>query len=116
MEPIEQYFDNVKRSALVLKPQQPFFDWLITNDPTEKIEDLITESDVYLLPDYETVEEMEKWLKKNFDRIFSEQLNNWYVDDSLWPQKRNFKMFQQWFSCSLHTLVWDTQHGFIEKI
>jgi len=71
---------------------------------------------VYLLPDCETPEEMENWLRKNFNRIFSDQLNNWYVDDLLWPQKPTFKMFKEWFSYSLHTMVWDIQTGMIEKM
>lgn len=73
------------------------------------------EGDIYLLPDFETTQQMESWLKKNFDELFSEQLHNWYTDESMWPQNRTFKMFGEWFSYSLYTMIFDTQKGFIEK-
>jgi hypothetical protein len=38
---------------------------------------------------------MESWLKKNFDELFTEQLNNWYVDETMWPQNRTFSMFNE---------------------
>lgn len=107
---------NVKRTALVLRLKQPFFDWLKSiesdNDPNSDMR----EGDVYLLPDYEEISEIENWLKKNFDTIFTEQLNNWYVDDSLWVKNRTFKMFQDWFDYSLHTMVWDIGDKPIEKL
>jgi hypothetical protein len=73
------------------------------------------DGEVYLLPSDETRQQIESWLKKNFDELFTEQLSNWYVDETMWPQNRTFKMFNEWFSHSLHTTVSDTQKGFIEK-
>jgi hypothetical protein len=40
--------------------------------------------DVYLLPDFEEIDQMESWLKKNFDAIFRDQMNHWYTDEDLW--------------------------------
>lgn len=116
MEPIPKYFDNVKRTAMLLKAKQPFFDWLKSIDPNDEPSELMKEGDVYLLPDYEEVKEMENWLKKNFDDIFSDQLNKWYIDEELWPKNRTLKMFKEWFDYSLHTMVWDTEVKFIEKV
>jgi hypothetical protein len=115
MEPIIQYFESVRRSALVIQPKQPFFEWLKSIDPSDESQSLEFHSDVYLLKDFEEVTQMENWLKKNFDKIFSDQLNNWYVDKSLWVKSRTFKMFSEWFSYSLHTMVWDTESKIIEK-
>lgn len=115
MEPLEQYFDNVRRSAVVIKKQQPFLDWLLFHDPEMSIDEMIVEGDVYLLPDFETTGEMEKWMKKHFDRLFADQLNGWYTDPAMWPQNRTFKMFKEWFSYSLYTMVWDTLEGPVEK-
>jgi len=112
---LDDYFKNLKRSAIVITPQQPFFDWLLLHDPKMAIDDEMKEGEVYLLPDYETKKGMEHWLKKNFDELFEEQLNNWYVDETMWPQNRTFRMFNQWFHYSLHTMISDTQKGFIEK-
>ncbi len=109
MEPIPQFFNNVTRTALVLKPKQPFKDWLNSIEPGDSDLELVTEGDVYLLPDYEEKAQMENWLKKHFDEIFSDQLNNWYIEEDMWPQNRTLKMFKEWFEYSLHTMIWDTQ-------
>ena len=112
-------FDNdfkyLKRSAIAIKPRQPFIDWLLKYDPEMMMTEEIREATVYLLPDFETVEEIETWLKKYFSELFAEQLFQWYIDESMWPQNRTFKMFTAWFEYSLHTMVFDTQKGFIEK-
>jgi hypothetical protein len=115
MEPFEQYFENVHRSAVIVKKQQPFLDWLLRYDKEMIIDEMVLEGDVYLLPDFETTDEMEKWMEKNFDSLFSDQLNGWYTDKAMWPQNRTFTMFKEWFSYSLHTMIWDTQEDFIEK-
>ncbi len=113
---LDEDFKNIKRSALVIKAQQPFIDWLLFHDPQMKVDGDMFEGEVYLLPDYETKEQMVNWLKKNFNVLFAEQLNNWYIDETMWPQNRTFKMFNEWFSYSVYTMVFDTQKGFIEKI
>jgi hypothetical protein len=116
MEPIPVYFQNVKRSAMVVKAKKPFHDWLLSIDPTDKPEEMLKEGDVYLLPDYDELKKLENWLKKNFNEIFEDQLNNWYIAEEMWPQNRTFKMFNEWFDYSLHTMIWDTQEKFIEKV
>jgi hypothetical protein len=115
MEPIEQYFENVRRSAIAIKKQRPFLDWLLLHDKEMIVDEMMLEGDVYLLPDFETTKEMEKWMKKHFDMLFTDQLNGWYTDKSMWPQNRTFKLFKEWFTYSLYTMVWDTQEDFIEK-
>ncbi|MDO5654758.1 MAG: hypothetical protein Q4G27_01300 [Flavobacteriaceae bacterium] len=58
---------------------------------------------------------MKRWLKKNFDWFFCEQLFGWITDEEAWSQKRNFAMFEDWFDYSLHEMVWDSVAGEIEK-
>src|SRR5688572_8303252 len=106
MEPMEQYFENVHRSAVVIKIKQPFLDWLFYHDNETNIDDTAKEGEVYLLPDFETTGEMEKWIEKNFDSLFTDLLNGWYTDKTMWPQNRTFKMFREWVSYSLHTMIW----------
>jgi hypothetical protein len=115
MEPIPYYFDTINRTALIIKCKKPFFDWLTSIDADNKNIKMDIDSDVYLLPDFEDVSEMKKWLKKGFDNIFSDQLNNWYTDENLWPENRTFKQFKEWFDYTLHTMIFDTQDGPIRK-
>jgi hypothetical protein len=112
----DDYFKNINRSAIVLMPKQPFFKWLQQHDPAMNMHHELLEGDVYLLPDFETKEQVEKWLQKNYNELFEEQLHNWYTDEDMWPQKRSFQLFQEWFSYSIHTMLFDTQKGMIEKL
>lgn len=113
---LDDYFKNVKRSAIVLKPNQPFFNWLQQQDPSMVLDDELLQGDIYLLPDFETKAQVETWLKKNYDELFEEQLYNWHTNEAMWPPKRTFKLFREWFSYSIHTMLFDTQRGLIEKL
>ena len=112
---LDEEFKNLSRSAIVIRGKQPFKDWLVEHDPEMKLDEEILQGSIYLLPDYDSVSQVQNWLKKNFKEIFDEELYNWYTDEDMWPQKRNFKMFGEWFDYSLHTMIFDTQKGFIEK-
>lgn len=116
MEKLADEFQNLTRTALLVRPRQPFVDWANSLGSIRLTIDQVQEGEIYLLPDYETVEEMEKWLRKNFDEIFCEQLFNWHMDESAWVKNRTFQLFGQWFQYSLHTMIWDTVPGAIKKI
>ena len=115
MDPIPVFFDSVRRSAFVIKPKQPFLDWLIEIDQENESIVLKEDQDVYLLPVFDETKQMENWLKRNFDQIFCDQMNNWYIDETLWVQVRTYKTFKEWFDYSLHTMIWDTLDEPIEK-
>ena len=113
----EIYFENVRRTAMVLIPKPTFYDWVRSMDGSQKLNPgLLGEPDVYLLPDFETPEDMELWLNENYDYFFCEQMNNWWLDDNRWVKNRTFKMFKEYFDYSLHTMVWDCIDGPIEKL
>lgn len=116
MDPIPYFFENIDRAALVIIPKKPFLDWLISIEEDIAVGDMWKGSTIYLIPDYEDEDQMEKWLKRNFDQIFSDQLNNWYIDESCWVPKRTFKMFKEWFDYSLHDMILDTLEKPIKKI
>lgn len=64
MKKLAEEFSNVKRSALVVSSKAPFFEWVQSIYPDEDNSAVYQDPDVYLLPDYETPEEMERWLFK----------------------------------------------------
>jgi hypothetical protein len=50
----------LNRSAIVVKPRQPFLDWLHTADPTSHrltLRDLTREPTIYLIPECDTEED-----------------------------------------------------------
>jgi hypothetical protein len=79
---------SVNRSAVIVRPAQPFLDWLHQVDPTSAeltLEDLRSDPSVYLLPVYDTEEQARNHLRKRCEDIFEEQLEGWYRDPSTWP-------------------------------
>jgi hypothetical protein len=114
---IQDGIKNLKRAAIVVKPRKPFWDWLIRQDPDQELPHyIINDPEIYLIPDFEEVGQMKKWMKKNFDMIFCDQMNHWYTDRKLWASNRTFETFQQWFDLSFHTMIWDTLDSAIDKI
>ena len=65
------------------------------------------DSDAFLVPGSEFNEEMESCILANHEQIFNMMLNNWYRDESLWPEGRNYVMFKSWFDVEFHSLVID---------
>lgn len=98
----------LERSAIILRPKTPFWAWVNSIEPIDLGNIDQNDPEVYLVPDFMEQSEIEEWLKINFDYFFSEQLNDWYLDESLWVQNRTYEMFLDWFDYSVHTMVIDT--------
>ena len=102
--------EMVNRSAIVVRPGQPFLDWLHRVDPTSAqltLEVLRRAPTIYLLPEWGTEEEALKHLAEVSSEIFEEQLNGWYRVPSVWFEDRELNAFLRWFDCSFHSMVFD---------
>ena len=97
----------LNRAALIVRPKQPFLDWAAGLDDSGLVPDVESEKTVYLIPEFESDEEGLRVLKRVYAEIFERELDGWHTDPSAWPQKRDFKTFQQWFSVELHSVVED---------
>lgn len=99
----------INRSAIILKPQQPFVDWYFKLNPDDELyfEEDIKETNIYLVDD--GIDDIEKWLKKKFDKFFMLELDEWCANKKDWPQKRNYKMFKQWFQVQTSDLIYDLE-------
>lgn len=114
MEPIPYFYESINRNAIVIKALKPFFDWvnsIYPQNPIAKTE----ENNIYLIREKDSNEEIERWLKRNFDEIFQNELNDWHTDDKDWPQKRTFTLFKQWFDYEIHSMVLDLEETAITK-
>ncbi|MBC7927966.1 MAG: hypothetical protein H7039_20160 [Bryobacteraceae bacterium] len=101
---------TVNRSAVSVKPAQPFLDWLHRVDPSSanlKLEDLQLEPTVYLLPEWEADKDALKHLAEVSEDIFAEQLEGWYRVPSVWPDDRDLNALLRWFDCTFHSMVLD---------
>lgn len=105
---IPYYFDSIDRNAIIVKPKKPFYDWL--HSLYEKSPKLgKEENNVYLIREMVSNEEVRKWIKKNFDQIFINELNDWNTNEEGWPQKRTFKMFEEWFEVEINSMILDLE-------
>ena len=105
-------FELVNRAIIVVKPREPFLDWANSVDDeikTMTIEEMEDDSAVFLIQDFERDEEKEEILQKHYKAIFEAALNGWVIDKSLWPEKRDYSTFKQWFQIVFHSIVFDLQ-------
>ena len=110
----------INRSAAVIKPKKPLWDWVKSIEPDTVIDwEDMEDTSVYLLPDVEHLlnedVEIEDYIKRIYRQIFENELESWYLDKSLWPADRTFELFQQWFEFEIHTMLFDTVQGAIKK-
>ena len=109
---------SVNRTAVVIKPKQPFVDWL-NSVPGEKsdytLEKMSPEHTTYLIPEFFGPDEALACVKKIYSYIFEYELFGWYTDEELWPKKRTWEIFQKWFDIEMNSEVYDMVDGEIEK-
>lgn len=108
----------VNRNALVVIPQKPFWDWLLSVDEQFDLEEIEESGDfnVYLIPEFENEEEIISYLEKNFQQIFTNELMDWYSEEELWPQERTWETFEDWFTIEAHSLIYDLSKNPLQKI
>ena len=84
---------TLNRSAVVLKPKQPFVDWLnaLPGEDKYTLDQLRAENTVILLPEFQRPGEEIKYLQKIGPELFSYQLWAWHTDESAWPTRRDWK-------------------------
>jgi hypothetical protein len=99
-------FGSINRSLLYISYKQPFYDWLKFYDKETDITGVI-EGNAYLLPQFEFPEELEAYLHQDFDRFFVSELFDWYTFPKMWPKKRNWALFNEWFDIKLTVMVLD---------
>lgn len=108
-----EYDENyINRTAIILKPLKPFLDWCSNLYPDDLEE--MKEINTYLIS--EDIKDVEAWLKKKFDKFFTFELASWHLNKKEWPQKRNYKMFKEWFQIDISIMVYDFEKEPIFKI
>ena len=101
----------VDRSAALIRPKQPFLDWLNAlpgNEVTLSLEDVRADCTVILVPEVSEPEDGISYIDDIADRLFEMELASWAEDESQWPAKRNLKLFWEWFDVEVHMGVMDS--------
>lgn len=103
--------EMVNRSAVIVRPKQPFLDWCRKDDAEGLAEgvfkQLHEEPQIYLLPEYEDSESQQGILEDYWPALFEAMLEGWVTEESMWPKKRSFKMFREWFEITMTSTVLD---------
>ncbi|WP_309757379.1 hypothetical protein [Flavobacterium sp.] len=104
-EDLADDFDEnyINRSAIIIMPRQPFIDWCSSLYP-EDLDD-VKETRTYLIS--EDIDDIDSWLAKKFDKLFTFELESWHTNKKEWPQKRNYKMFKEWFQIDISRMIYD---------
>jgi hypothetical protein len=100
----------LNRSAIVVRPRQPFLDWLHAADPTSRdiaLSEIVADPTIYLIPQYDYQDDVHEFLRDLCEEIFIEQLASWLTDEESWPQDRSFDAFCRWFDWQHHSLLID---------
>jgi hypothetical protein len=114
LEPIPYFYESINRNAIVVKPKKEFFDWINYLYPENMIHKK-EEANIYLIRERDSNEEIERWISRNFDLLFQNELNDWHTDENDWPQKRTYKLFKEWFDFEIHSMVLDLEETEITK-
>lgn len=68
IEPIPYFYESINRNAIVVKPKKLLFDWINFIYPDSPVSEK-GEGNIYLNREKDNNVAIEKWLKRNFDRM-----------------------------------------------
>jgi hypothetical protein len=105
-------FSVARPSFVLIEHLSPVLDWIMridSNPPNITLEQLRHDQNAFLVSDaLDGQEDAEKWVKRKWQMFFEGFLDEWYTEESWWPQKRTYKMFKDWFEVQYHSMVWDS--------
>ena len=97
----------LNRTAITINYKKPFVDWTnaLTPELKQKEVNILGESTTYLVK--YSLDSADKCIKKYYKQLFEEELEGQWTDENDWPEKRSFKLFNDWFSYEISDLVVD---------
>ena len=109
---------TINRSVAIIKPKQPFVDWINSQSSSEdmlSLEDVREDCTAVLLPEYDDDYEATGYIEKLCTWIFETHLKEEFREKKNWPNKRDYETFNKWFDVELHLIVIDPYEDDIEK-
>ncbi|GKW50232.1 hypothetical protein [Halomonas sp. NCCP-2165] len=102
----------LNRSALSVKPTQPFLDWINSLEPTVgeddlTLDDIDRESTIYLIPEMDTPEALQAFVRERYLEILETELRAWEEDERLWPETLDWALFQRFLRVEHSYLAMD---------
>lgn len=105
-------FYVVERSIVVLKPRQPFLEWIntklaISNETLLDLASIRIDCNSYLIPEVNEIEDGVAYVDEIYEALFQMELASWSEDQSLWPEELSLKMFWEWFDVEISPTLID---------
>lgn len=105
-------FYVVERSIVVLKPKQPFLEWInlslaTSNETILDLPSIRIDCNSYLIPEINEIEDGVAYVDEFFESLFHLELASWTEDQTLWPQELTLKMFWEWFDVEISPTLID---------
>jgi hypothetical protein len=99
----------LNRGVLVVRPRQPFVDWVLTFDDDGPVdpEDAWESVNSFLVPEFDDPDQTQEWIEANIETVFEIMLNDWVMDPEHWPEDRGWETFGEWFDLEYVDLAWD---------
>ncbi len=93
----------LNRSALSVKPTQAFVDWINSLEPTVgnddlTLDDIDRENTVYLIPEMDTEEALDAWVRERYMDILENELRAWEEDERQWPESTDWSLFKRFLT------------------
>ena len=113
-------FFSINRNALIMRPKPALIDWVNSIFPDAPVDynDLGKHDslDIFLIPDFDSVDESLEWVKENCEDFLSYALEDWCTDEKVWPQPLEWELLESLFDYSIQTVVVDTMdEGYDEE-
>lgn len=103
---------DINRFALIVTPSAALLKWAISEQPSlaEEVdpEDSADLATVFLLPDFDDIEEAEDWVEQHYVTVLENLLEEWIADENLWPPRLEFSHFEKYAEYTLSNMVIDT--------
>lgn len=100
----------LNRTMVTLVARPPFLEWIqsLGDDCAEiSLDEVHEDSNAYLIPEIESEEELMEYFETSFKSFLESELADWVEDDTVWPERRTFKAFQEYFDVHVQTVVYD---------
>jgi hypothetical protein len=109
---------RINRAAAIIKPKQPFVDWLNSlpdDDRVYTLEELSADNLTFLTPEADSREGAIEYIRKKYSLIFEWELWGWVTAKEWSPAKRDWKVLKEWFEIEINSEVFDLVDRAVEK-
>jgi len=111
-------FEVKNRTGIIVYFKPPFLGWLNfhpDNPGQLTLEKLNANPPMYLIPYQHTEERLPAVLETIKPYLFNAILYGFFQDETTWPKERANDLFDQWFSISAASMLYDTAEDNIRK-